>query len=130
MRSWDVGSGMGHLIAFAFAWLLLLPPQAVRSGTALVGPNLSAPLSEWQATEASEGLGSGSFATQAECDGYRAKMIADAKDRLLVGAPPHVESLPSETSTVPFTIGLAALSSECISADDLRLKTKPPSSRP
>jgi len=124
MKSLSIGPRAVHLAAIASAWLLLLPPQAVRSGTILVGPDLNAPLSEWQAEQNSQASGPGDFATQAECEGYRAKMIADAKNRLLVGAPPHVEQMPSETTTVQFTIGLSALYSRCVSADDPRLQPK------
>jgi hypothetical protein len=113
-----------HTSAIALAWLLMFPPQAERSGIPVVGPDLNAPLSEWQPMLGTDVGESGAFTSKAACYEYRAKMIADAKNRLLVGAPPGVAELPSETRTVRFTFGLAALHSNCVSSDDPRLKPK------
>jgi hypothetical protein len=67
---------------------------------------------------------SGAFAGKAACENYRASLITDAKNRLLIDAPSGVDEMPSETRTVRFTFGLAALHSRCISSDDPLLKAK------
>jgi hypothetical protein len=82
--------------ALALAWFLMIPPQAERSGMPLVGPDLKAPLSEWQPARQAKIGESAEFASKAACQDYRSGAIADAKDRLLVGAPPDVGEMPSE----------------------------------
>jgi hypothetical protein len=100
----------------------MFPPQATHSETALIGPDLNASLSQWQPMQGTRTDESGAFASKAACEKYQAKMIDDARNRLLVGAPPGIEKMPSETRTVRFTFGLAALHSKCVSSKDPRLK--------
>lgn len=65
----------------------MLPPQAVRSGIALIGPDLKAPLTQWQPMQGTKVCESGAFAGKAACENYRASLITDAKNRLLIDAP-------------------------------------------
>lgn len=104
-------------------WLLMFAPQAERSGVTLAGPDVSAPLGHWQAMGGDDQGESGAFATKQDCEDYRAKAIPDAKGKLL-DAPPGVENLPSKTHTVNWTFALSVLHSQCISADDPRLRLK------
>lgn len=105
-------------------WLLLFPPQAQRSGIPLIGPDVAAPLSQWQPMGAENVGDSGAFSSKAACKDWQAKMILDAKNRLLIDAPPDVEKMPSETRTVKWTFALGALKSRCVSSNDPRLKAK------
>jgi hypothetical protein len=104
-------------------WFLMIPPQAERSGMPLIGPDLTAPITQWQAMRGKAGE-SGAFTTKSECEDYRSKTIADARSRLLADAPSGVEKMPSQSSTVQWTFGLAALNSKCIPSGDPRLKPK------
>lgn len=113
-----------HAPIIALAWFLVFPPQAERSGVPLIGPDQTAPISEWQPMRGEQVGESGAFPTKAECEDYRSKTIADARKRLLADAPSGVEKMPSQSSTVQWTFGLAALNSKCISSDDPRLKPK------
>ncbi len=122
MHSRSLRPNRTHFAALTLAWLLMFPPQAERSGTPLVGPDLTAPISGWRAMEG-EAIGeSGAFPTKSACEDYRAKMIADAKARLLVDAPADVEKMPSESATVKWTFGLSAFHSKCIGSTDPRLR--------
>lgn len=104
-------------------WLLMFPPQAERSATPLTGPDVSAPIVQWQAMGGQKVGESGVFATKSDCEDYRSKMIPDAKEKLL-DAPRDVEQLPSRTATVKWTFALGALKSRCISTDDPQLRPK------
>lgn len=123
---WRIGFSLRsvHAPLIALAWFLMIPPQAEHSGTPLIGPDLTAPTSQWQAMRGEKVGESGAFPTKADCEDYRSKTIADARKRLLPDAPSGVEKMPSQSSTVRWTFGLAALSSKCISGGDSRLKPK------
>jgi hypothetical protein len=116
-------AGIGHILAVAVVWYLMFPPQAERSGMAVIGPDVSAPIEQWQEMRGEKEGESGAFRTKHECNDYRSKMLTDAKDKLL-DAPPNVASMPSETRTIKWTFALGALSSKCIASDDSRLKAK------
>jgi len=105
-------------------WLLMFPPQAERFGVPLIGPDQTAPISEWQSMGGTQVGESGGFPTKSGCEDYRSKTIADVRNRLLADVPPGVEKMPSRSSTVQWTFGLAALNSKCISTEDPRLKPK------
>lgn len=104
-------------------WLLIIPPQAERAGVPLVGPDTSAPLSQWQAMREPGKTESGAFPTKADCENYRSKMIDDAKLRLLADAPQNVETLPSDTGRAKWTFGLGAVNAKCIASSDPRLRS-------
>jgi hypothetical protein len=113
-----------HTAALAIlVWYLLFPPQTETSQTIIMKPDTSAPLSQWQPMSGEKEEQSGAFKTKAECEDYRSKMILDAKDKLR-DAPRGVENMPSETHTVKWTFALGALKSQCVVADDPRLKAK------
>ncbi len=113
-----------HSLPLLLSWFLMFPPQAERSGIPLIGPDLTAPISQWQAMRGEKVGESGAFPTRADCEDYRSETIADVRKRLLADAPSGVEEMPSQSSTVQRTFGLAALGSKCISSDDTRLKPK------
>ncbi len=75
-----------HAPLIALAWFLMFPPQAEHSGVPLVGPDLTAPVSEWQAMRGEQVGESGAFLSKAACEDYRSKTIADARKRLLADA--------------------------------------------
>src|ERR1700688_3809255 len=103
-----------HTPLITLAWFLMFPPQAEHSGVPLVGPDLTAPISEWQAMRGEQVGESGAFPSKGACEDYRSKTIADTRKRLLAGAPSGVEKMPSKGSTVQWTFGLEALNSKCI----------------
>jgi hypothetical protein len=99
-------------------WYLMFPPPVERSGIVYVRPNLSAPLSSWQAAKQQNGP---EFSSERDCEDFRSRMVKNAKDMLL-DAPPGVERMVSQVNTAKWVFVLGALKSKCVADNDARLK--------
>ena len=103
----------------------MTPPASTDSeGVPLVGPDVHAPLAQWQKGWFEEnGKRFESFDSKEACEDYSSKMVGDARKNLR-DAPEGVEKMPSERRFVKWAFFLGALNEQCVASDDPRLKAE------